>query len=145
MNPSPLSRATEIPPGRWAVAVSGGADSVALLLLLHGGPGISLHVVHLDHQTRGQASTDDAGFVAMLAGKLAIPATIVRRDQIEPGMGPLPKIPQPGIGRSGSSFSAGLSTKRSLTVSSSPIRPTIRRKRFSFDCFAAQAPWAWRE
>jgi tRNA(Ile)-lysidine synthase len=85
----------EIPSGRWAVAVSGGADSVALLLLLHGRPEISSHVVHLDHQIRGQASADDAGFVATLVEKLAIPATIVRRDQIEPGMGSLslPKNP----------------------------------------------------
>jgi tRNA(Ile)-lysidine synthase len=83
----------DFPPGRWGVAVSGGADSVALLLLLHGRPGIWLHVVHLDHQTRGQASTDDAAIVAALAGKLAIPATVLRRDQIEPGMRPLPKNP----------------------------------------------------
>jgi tRNA(Ile)-lysidine synthetase-like protein len=83
----------QIAPGRWAIAVSGGADSVALLLLLHGRPEISLHVIHLDHQTRGQASTDDAAFVAALADKLAIPATILRRDQIEPEMGPLPKNP----------------------------------------------------
>jgi len=93
VNPTPLYGAIEYPAGRWAVAVSGGADSVALLLLLHSRPDISLHVVHLDHQIRGQASADDADFVAGLAGKLAIPATIVRRDQIEPGMGRLPKNP----------------------------------------------------
>jgi tRNA(Ile)-lysidine synthase len=93
VNPQAFFAAVDVPPGRWAVAVSGGADSVALLLLLCGRPGISLHVVHLDHQIRGQASADDAAFVAALAGKLAIPATIVRRDQIEPGMGRLPKNP----------------------------------------------------
>ena len=95
MNPQAFFAAVEVPNGRWAVAVSGGADSVALLLGLHGRPEISLHVVHLDHQIRGQASADDATFVAALAGKLAIPATIVRRDQIEPGMGSLslPKNP----------------------------------------------------
>jgi tRNA(Ile)-lysidine synthase len=93
VNPTPLYGAIEYPAGPWAVAVSGGADSVALLLLLHSRPNISLHVVHLDHQIRGQVSADDAAFVGGLAGKLAIPATIVRRDQIEPGMGPLPKNP----------------------------------------------------
>jgi tRNA(Ile)-lysidine synthase len=93
VNPTLILEKAEIPPGRWGVAVSGGADSVALLLLLHERPGISLRVVHLDHQTRGQASTDDAAFVAALAEKLAIPAIILRRDQIEPGMGLLPKNP----------------------------------------------------
>jgi tRNA(Ile)-lysidine synthase len=93
VNSSLIPGAIAIPPGRWAVAVSGGADSVALLVLLHGRPEISLHVVHLDHQTRGQASTDDAGFVAALAKRLAIPATILRRDQIEAGMGRLPNNP----------------------------------------------------
>jgi tRNA(Ile)-lysidine synthase len=81
----------DVPPGRWAVAVSGGADSVALLLLLHGRPGLSLHVAHLDHQTRGQASAEDARFVAELAERLSVPAAIVRRDEIEPGMQSLPK------------------------------------------------------
>lgn len=93
MDANSILDAIEIPSGHWAVAVSGGADSVALLLLLHGRPGISLHVVHLDHQIRGQASTDDADFVAKLAEKLAIPATILRREQIEPEMGSLPKNP----------------------------------------------------
>jgi len=81
----------KIPHGRWAIGVSGGADSVALLLLLHERPEISLHVVHLDHQTRGEESTADAEFVRELAGKLKLPATIARRDQIEPEMNALPK------------------------------------------------------
>jgi tRNA(Ile)-lysidine synthetase-like protein len=93
MTPDVLQSLIDIPPGRWAVAVSGGADSVALLLLLHGRPEISPHVVHLDHQTRGQASSDDAGFVVALADRFALPATILRRDQIEPAMAHLPKNP----------------------------------------------------
>lgn len=93
MNPQAIFAAVEVPSGRWAAAVSGGADSVALLLLLQGRPDMSLHVVHLDHQIRGQASADDAAFVAGLAGKLGIPVTIVRREEIEPGLGPLPKNP----------------------------------------------------
>ena len=48
----------DVPPGARAVAVSGGADSVALLTLLKSRrPDLALHVVHLDHQTRGQASS----------------------------------------------------------------------------------------
>ncbi len=81
----------EIPPGRWAVAVSGGADSVALLRLLHPLPNLSLHIVHLDHQTRGQASTGDADFVANLANQLSLSITIVRRSEIEPQLTNLPK------------------------------------------------------
>ncbi len=89
MNPD----AVEVPPGRWAVAVSGGADSVALLLLLHDRRELFLHVVHLDHQTRGQASADDARFVFDLATRLSLSATIARRDEIEPNMSSLPKNP----------------------------------------------------
>jgi tRNA(Ile)-lysidine synthetase-like protein len=80
----------EIPPGRWAVGVSGGADSVALLLLAQPYPDVTLHIVHLDHQTRGQASTDDADFVASLGKQLAISYTIARRDEIEPSLTVLP-------------------------------------------------------
>jgi tRNA(Ile)-lysidine synthase len=83
----------QIPPGPWAVAVSGGADSVALLLLLRELTSVQLRVVHLDHQTRGQASTDDAAFVADLARDLSLPATIRTRDQFEPEMPDLPRNP----------------------------------------------------
>ena len=74
-----------LPTGRWAVAVSGGADSVALLLLLHGRPDLALHVVHLDHQTRGDDSTADAAFVADLAARLGLPVTVARRSDVEHG------------------------------------------------------------
>jgi tRNA(Ile)-lysidine synthase len=60
-------------------------------VLLCGRPGLSLHVVHLDHQMRGDASTADAAFVAVLAAKLNLPATIVRRDEIEGEIAGLPK------------------------------------------------------
>lgn len=54
------------------VAVSGGADSVALLLLLLGlgeKLGIVLSVVHFNHKLRGKASDADEKFVANLAAK----------------------------------------------------------------------------
>src|SRR5215510_15149102 len=57
---------------RVVVAVSGGADSVALLLLLlelREKLGIVLSVVHFNHQLRGKASATDEKFVAMLAAK----------------------------------------------------------------------------
>ena len=55
---------------RVVVAVSGGADSVALLLLLEelaAELGIHLLVCHFNHQLRGAASDEDEAFVADLA------------------------------------------------------------------------------
>lgn len=57
---------------RVLVAVSGGADSVALLLALHH-LGYSLVVAHFDHLTRSGESTRDARFVEELAASLAVP------------------------------------------------------------------------
>lgn len=57
---------------RVGVAVSGGADSVALLLLLlelREALGLVLRVVHLNHQLRGRAADADEGFVSKLAAK----------------------------------------------------------------------------
>ncbi len=57
---------------RVGVAVSGGADSVALLLLLlelREELGIVLSVVHFNHKLRGRASDADEKFVAKLAAK----------------------------------------------------------------------------
>jgi tRNA(Ile)-lysidine synthase len=57
---------------RVAVAVSGGADSVALLLLLlelRGKLGIVVSVAHFNHNLRGKASDADEAFVAKLAAK----------------------------------------------------------------------------
>ena len=59
-----------LPPGPLIVAVSGGTDSVALLLLLASlAPelGLDLHVAHFDHRLRPRASAKDAAFVADLA------------------------------------------------------------------------------
>jgi len=61
---------------RVGVAVSGGADSVALLLLLlelRAKLGVVLSVVHFNHQLRGKASEADAQFVAKLAAKHGLP------------------------------------------------------------------------
>jgi tRNA(Ile)-lysidine synthase len=60
---------------RVAVAVSGGADSVALLLLLmemRQELGIVLSVAHVNHKLRAQESDEDAEFVARLAEKFSI-------------------------------------------------------------------------
>jgi tRNA(Ile)-lysidine synthetase-like protein len=79
--------------GAWAVGVSGGADSVALLLLMSRRPDLSLHVVHLDHQTRGRASTEDAKFVTELSEAMGLPSTIAKRDQLENQLSDLPANP----------------------------------------------------
>src|ERR1700740_1297998 len=60
------------PGTRVGVSVSGGADSVALLLLLlelREKLGIVLGVVHFNHKLRGKASDADERFVAKLAAK----------------------------------------------------------------------------
>jgi tRNA(Ile)-lysidine synthase len=57
---------------RAGVAVSGGADSVALLLLLVGlkkNLGITLSVLHFNHKLRGRAADADEKFVSALARK----------------------------------------------------------------------------
>ncbi len=64
---------------RVGVAVSGGPDSVALLYALRElGPrlGVTLGVVHLDHQLRGSESDRDREFVAELACKLGFEASL---------------------------------------------------------------------
>jgi tRNA(Ile)-lysidine synthetase-like protein len=75
-----------VPPGAWAVAVSGGADSVGLLSLLRGRSDLSLRVVHLDHQTREGASAEDARFVESLAAQWNLPCEIAQLDEVERGI-----------------------------------------------------------
>ncbi len=68
---------------KLVVAVSGGPDSVCLLHILSGlreELGIRLHVAHLNHQLRGRESDADAKYVAGLARRLRLPATIESRD-----------------------------------------------------------------
>src|ERR1044071_2512215 len=74
-----------LPNAHLGVAVSGGADSVALLrLLLDLRSDLILHVIHLDHQTRAGASATDARFVQDLALSHKLSHTVASREQIEP-------------------------------------------------------------
>ncbi len=75
---------SDLPPGAWAVGVSGGADSVALLHLLHS-RGTALHVVHLNHQTRGRESDADEQLVTAHARALGLALTVARRSDLEAG------------------------------------------------------------
>lgn len=79
-----LGELANIPAGPWAVAVSGGADSVALLALLRDRPDLRLRVVHLDHETRRGASAADAAFVADLAAKWNLPCTVAKLSDVLP-------------------------------------------------------------
>ncbi len=67
-------------PGRALIAVSGGADSVGLLRVLHAltrEESLSLAVAHVDHGLRDD-SADDAAFVQALCEGLKIPCLVAR-------------------------------------------------------------------
>jgi len=73
--------------GEIIVAVSGGVDSLCLLHLLHRlcGPGkrypeLRLHVAHLNHKLRGEASAQDAAVVAQIATAWRLPVTVGELD-----------------------------------------------------------------
>ncbi|WP_235011671.1 tRNA lysidine(34) synthetase TilS [Bryocella elongata] len=85
-----LNRALFSAGDRVCVAVSGGADSVALLLALieanresrlNKTPlGVVLSAVHVNHGLRGAESEADAAFVAELCERLSVPLTVERVD-----------------------------------------------------------------
>ncbi|MBS0442913.1 MAG: tRNA lysidine(34) synthetase TilS, partial [Proteobacteria bacterium] len=71
--------ATASPRAPWAVALSGGADSVCLLLLLwahwperRG----RLKALHFNHRLRGAESRRDAAFCARLCAALGVPLVV---------------------------------------------------------------------
>ena len=79
---------TNIKPGdRISVAISGGADSVALLLTLHAANaatrdslGIGLTATHINHHLRGEESNADQQFVEDLCIGLDIPIHLHQAD-----------------------------------------------------------------
>ena len=83
-----------VPPGAWAIGVSGGADSVALASLMAAlRPDCRIVIVHLDHQLRGEESDADATFVRALGDELNVPVEVAPRDAIEATMARLPANP----------------------------------------------------
>lgn len=79
---------TPLRPGdRACVALSGGADSTALLLLLHAANtlprnalGVGLSAIHINHTLRGDESDGDQRFVEDLCGRFDIPLHLRRVD-----------------------------------------------------------------
>ncbi|HEX4020193.1 MAG TPA: tRNA lysidine(34) synthetase TilS [Acidobacteriaceae bacterium] len=79
----PFDRSLFQPGQRVCVAVSGGADSTALLRTLFAARqelGIVLSVVHVQHGIRGADADADAAFVVALAAQLGLPCEVVRVD-----------------------------------------------------------------
>jgi tRNA(Ile)-lysidine synthase len=80
------TQALVAPGDRVAIAVSGGADSVALAWLMHdlqasGEAAFSLAgVVHLNHCLRGAESDRDEAFVRALSERLGLAVDVARRD-----------------------------------------------------------------
>ena len=71
---------------RVGVAVSGGADSVALVhVLLELAPQLDLRlaILHLDHMLRGEESRADAEFVRELGARLGLPVRVEERNVAE--------------------------------------------------------------
>lgn len=62
------------------VGCSGGADSVALLLILQSICDNDIHVVHVNHNLRGDASDEDEAFVKSLCARLNIPCKVYSFD-----------------------------------------------------------------
>jgi tRNA(Ile)-lysidine synthase len=81
--PPTLDREHIHPGDRICAAVSGGADSVALLLLLHAANtiprnalGVGLSAVHIHHGLRGDEADADLAFVQSLCANLEVPLHI---------------------------------------------------------------------
>ena len=68
-----------IPSETLGVAVSGGADSIALLRALHA-LGYPCAVLHLNHQLRADESDQDEAFVKATADELGLPCITQRVD-----------------------------------------------------------------
>ncbi|AEP12336.1 tRNA lysidine(34) synthetase TilS [Chloracidobacterium thermophilum] len=84
LNVAWLRQVAGFPSAGVVVAVSGGLDSMTLLHALHTWCGDCraqcLHVAHLNHGLRGEASTADAQLVAETAAQMGLDWTVERAD-----------------------------------------------------------------
>src|SRR2546425_10312857 len=75
------------PDDRVLVAVSGGPDSVCLVLVLHELrqrgvlPGLDLHVAHVNYSLRGEESEKDEAYVRDLGNTLKLPVHVERSEE----------------------------------------------------------------
>ena len=79
----PLNTALLRPGDRVCAAVSGGADSTALLLVLHersADLGIGISAAHLHHGIRGAEADGDQAFVEDLCARLRVPLHVEQAD-----------------------------------------------------------------
>lgn len=83
LHPAVVAAARRRPRGAgWAVAFSGGADSLALLLVLRAHfPARRLVALHFNHRLRGRASDADARFCAKVCGELGVACVTGRWDR----------------------------------------------------------------
>lgn len=79
----PFDRSSLTPGLRLAVALSGGADSTALLRTLHAANnlpreslGLGLSAIHIHHGLRGAAADRDQSFAEALCAQLGVPLTV---------------------------------------------------------------------
>ncbi len=77
LNPNIVGHFAPDPPAKLGVAVSGGGDSVALLVLLSEWAAADLHVVTVDHGLRAEAA-DEARMVAQLCHDLGVSHDILK-------------------------------------------------------------------
>ena len=146
MSPSLADAMQSVPPGGWAIGVSGGADSIALLTLLVHRPDLSLHVVHLNHETRGQGERRRF-WVCGRTGDASGPAL---HDRAPIGDGTIaPRICRAihrlAIAECESRSSVEWSRITNSTVCYSRITQTIRPKPCCIACCAARAHGVWRQ
>lgn len=87
LHPAVLRRLTgRQPRGPWGVAFSGGADSLALLLLLRAHwPEQQAVALHFDHRLRGRESAADARFCQAVCRALGVPCVVGRWAGVHPG------------------------------------------------------------
>ncbi len=122
---------------RVLVAVSGGADSVALLHLLlklrENGPAFEMAVAHLDHGVRGEAGRKDAAFVADLAARHGLPLLAGRLEAPPTGSRP--------AGAKADKEEDAPPQTNSVPASSLPSEDHLRRAR---QAFLAEKAAEWR-
>src|SRR5213593_724616 len=127
------------------VAVSGGSDSVCLLMVLHEMrqravlPGLDLHVGHVNYGLRGEESEKDEEYVRELGTTLSLPVHVER----------VHVVPQPGQTVQGQArdaryaFFARVRREYGLTPWRPATQPMTRPKPSSSGCCVVRERVAW--